>query len=188
MANVELNASGEYPPSRIDAVHAAAHAGNSAEDPPVATRHTLVTDQAPWFDDYYGRADLPDGRLTFPITITAPVIEQYETHSGGIINDDRYPKLLDIHKIPEYAYLELHVWDVDDDAEDTCPEIDYVFVERASTWGLRRLSVRGFSARRRWGNWATWSIPIESKLLRFAVRPGVDGQAPVPGVTRSRSG
>jgi pimeloyl-ACP methyl ester carboxylesterase len=179
IANAELNASGEYPPA--NAVNAAAHAGNSVEEPPVATRHTSVTDQAPWLDDYYGRADLPDGRLTFPITITAPVIEQYETHSGGMINDDRYPKLLNIHKIPEYAYLELHVWDVDDDVEDACPEIDYVFIN-----GHRLGDQGGFPLgaflRGGDGNWATWSIPIESKLLRFAVRPGVDGQAPVPGI------
>jgi len=56
IANMELNASGEYPPSRNDAVNAAAHAGNSAEDPPVATRHTLVTDQAPWLDRLWFRS------------------------------------------------------------------------------------------------------------------------------------
>jgi hypothetical protein len=59
VANVELNANGEYPPSPANAVTAAAHAGNSAEDPPVATRHTLVTDQAPWLDGYWFRNDLP---------------------------------------------------------------------------------------------------------------------------------
>lgn len=52
IANMELNASGEYPPSRNDAVNAAAHAGNSAKDPPVATRHTFVTDQAPWLNGW----------------------------------------------------------------------------------------------------------------------------------------
>ena len=57
VANVELNASGEYPPA--NAVNAAAHAGNSAEDPPVANRHTFVTDRTPWLDGYSLCNNLP---------------------------------------------------------------------------------------------------------------------------------
>jgi hypothetical protein len=59
VANAELNANDEYPPLILDGVNAAAHAGNSAEDPPVATRHTSVTDQAPWLDGYSLCNDLP---------------------------------------------------------------------------------------------------------------------------------
>ena len=59
-ANAELNANGEYrPPSPANVVNAAGHTGHSAEDPPVATRHTLVTDQAPWLDGYSLCNDLP---------------------------------------------------------------------------------------------------------------------------------
>ncbi len=59
VANTELNVNDEYPPSRNEAVNAAAHAGHSVEDPPVANRHTLVTDQAPWLDGYSLCNDLP---------------------------------------------------------------------------------------------------------------------------------
>jgi hypothetical protein len=33
--------------------------GDSAEDPPVANRHTIVTDQAPWLDRSWYRNALP---------------------------------------------------------------------------------------------------------------------------------
>ena len=59
-ANGELNANGEYaPPSPANVVNTAAHAGNSEEDPPVANRHTFVTDKAPWLDGYSLCNDLP---------------------------------------------------------------------------------------------------------------------------------
>jgi len=182
VANVEVNANAEYPPSRIEAVNAAAHAGNSAEDPPVVTRHTSVTDQAPWLDDYFGRSELPEGLLTFPITLTAPVLSQDRTNPDGSIKSDwDYIILKDMHAIPEYVFLELHVWDVDDDVEDTCPEIDYIFVN-----GHRLGDQGGFPLgaflRGGDGNWTTWSISFKSDLLRFAVRPGFDGQPPVPGI------
>jgi hypothetical protein len=64
VANVEPNANNEYPPSSGDGVNAAAHAGNSEEDPPVANRHTLVTDEAPWRDNYFGRAQQAGARPT----------------------------------------------------------------------------------------------------------------------------
>lgn len=50
IANVELNASGEYPPLRNDGVNAAAHSGNSAEEPPIANRHTFATDSGGHLD------------------------------------------------------------------------------------------------------------------------------------------
>ena len=59
VANAELNTNDEYPPSRTEAVNAAAHAGHSVEDPPAANRHTLVTDKALWLDGYWFRNDLP---------------------------------------------------------------------------------------------------------------------------------
>ncbi len=59
VANAELNTNDEYPPSRTEAVNAAAHAGHSVEDPPVANRHTFVTDKAPWLDGYSLCNDLP---------------------------------------------------------------------------------------------------------------------------------
>ena len=182
IANMELNSSDEYPPSRNDGVNAAAHAGNSAEDPPAASRHTFVTDQALYLDDYYGRSELPGGRISFPITLTAPVISQDRAHSDGSIkSDEDYRALLNIHTIPEYVFLELHVWDVDDDVSlGFCPEIDYVFInghrlEHES--GFPPFSLHGGN-----GKWATWSISFKSDLLRFAVTQRVDGQLPVPAV------
>lgn len=58
VTNAELNANDEYPPSRIDAVNAAAHTGNSGEDPPAASRHTFATDSGWHLDRTLFRGDL----------------------------------------------------------------------------------------------------------------------------------
>jgi hypothetical protein len=42
-----------------NAVNAAAHAGNSADDPPVTTRHTFVTDSGGHLDGDWFRNALP---------------------------------------------------------------------------------------------------------------------------------
>jgi hypothetical protein len=70
----------EAPPLHVMA--SSDHTGHSATPPPIANNHTAVTDQAAYLDNYYGRTDLPEGRLTFPITLTAPVLSQDLTFSG----------------------------------------------------------------------------------------------------------
>ena len=99
-ANAEMNANGEYrPPSPANVVNAAGHTGHSAEDPPAASRNTFVTDQAPHLDHYFGRSDLPNGELTFPITITVPVLPQGSTYEGRPHVTDWYT-LVDNHTLP----------------------------------------------------------------------------------------
>ncbi len=166
VANAELNVSGEYPPA--NAVNAAAHAGNSAEDPPVANRHTFITDEGGHLDDYWFRFELPNGRLIFPITVTAPVapIGGGYILADGSLTASGLEYMTSTHKLSEFSSLQLQVWDVDHDAAD-CAEVDYVAINgyRIVDTSGAPLSLEGSDQ-----EWGTWKVDIPSLYLKFPIQ------------------
>ena len=106
----------EHPPQKLTSRSSHQdHVGHSDVAPPEANNHTFVTDSGGALDQFVRRVDLPNGRLTFPIGINAPVLQLRpdQLSPEGTVAVLPFLDLVDQHILPEYAQLTLQVYDVD---------------------------------------------------------------------------
>ena len=148
-----------FPPPLVMA--SSDHSGHSAISPPTTNSHTFVADEGGYLDGYWERSQLPNGLLTFVITVTAPVVPANGEYifADGSLTDAGLEYMISRHKLSQFSSLQLHVWDVDDDAPD-CPELDGLYVNGYPTGKLR-------SGNGQWDTWSSTNIPTTH--LRFPV-------------------
>jgi hypothetical protein len=171
----------ERPPQK--SVHiAGTDAYTERVPPPVANLYTFVSDTGGDLDQYLSRAGTLDGKLTFTIAITAPVLPEAAVNPvDGFLHPLSAITLTNQHVLPKQAMLTLRVWDVDDDEGLSCPETDNVLINGNR---LRTLDWP-YGAYLRGGNdkWRTWSVFFPSDLLRFPTAVGIEGgQPPLPAI------
>ena len=163
----------------IYVISAAEHTGDSNTPPPEENRHTFITDTGGHLDGLWFRSDLPDGQLKFTIEITSPVVQQSDVTPEGLLTPAAFVALTSQNFMPPQAILTLQVNDVDDDAQDTCPERDYI---RINGWQILTPNEVA-PAFLRGGNdqWNEWKVPVPITLLRFPIA-GTSGENPLLGI------
>jgi pimeloyl-ACP methyl ester carboxylesterase len=160
-----------------------ASSANDTDDsdtpPPEGNRHTFVTDSGGHLDRAWFRGDLPDGQLKFTIEITSPVVRWSDVDSEGLLTPPAFVKLTFGNFMPPQAILTLQVNDVDDDAQDVCPEMDYVRINGRQIFAPNEVTpafLRGGH-----DQWNEWKVPVPITLLRFPIA-GSSGGNPIPGI------
>lgn len=150
----------------------------SLEPPPIPNNHTFVATTAEFLDRYLSRDMLPDGRLTFTIAITAPIVPVSAIAvDTGRLTVGGLDYMVAKKRLAYFSMLQLHVYDVDHDAPG-CPEVDLVSVNG------NPIEHDLAPARLRSGDnvWDTWTISIPTLYLRFPARTGDNTQPVLPAV------
>lgn len=176
----KVNPDGEHP--LADSQMTIAGDYTDRVSPPIANRHTFISGMGGELDQYLNRTGTIDGRLTFTIAISAPVLPpDVVLLDSGFVNPFYLPKLTEDHVLPKQAMLVLRIYDVDDDEGLSCPETDYILINgnRITSWEtLNGASLRGGNER-----WNTWSVPFSPSMLRFPTALNTESdQPPAPAI------